>query len=166
MWNMSGKKSSSGQEEGKLQDTVSLVEEPSTCLADTDSGGFGFTETEVEKTVSTTVFRPGPKRLLDLKQRAVQSTVILVHHQLETPVSEISLDSQGLTQLVEPEADGGVLRSQAVGLGDGQGVERLPERGVPDVAMLVDGVHDARPPRTFTPATTTVELLRELPAGP
>lgn len=45
MWNKSGKACSSGQDEGKFQDTISLVEEPSICLTDTDSGGSGFTAT-------------------------------------------------------------------------------------------------------------------------
>lgn len=45
MWKMSGKAWSSGQDEGKFHDTISLVEKPSICLTDTDSGGSGFTET-------------------------------------------------------------------------------------------------------------------------
>lgn len=43
MWNISGKACSSGQDEGKFQDTISLVEKPSIWLTDTDSGGSGFT---------------------------------------------------------------------------------------------------------------------------
>lgn len=49
-----------------------------------------------------------------------------------------------LTQLVELEVDGCGRGAQAVGLGDSQHVERLPECGVVDVALLADGVHDAR----------------------
>lgn len=45
MLNMSGKASPFGQDEGKFHDTISLVEKPSICLTDTDSGGSGFTET-------------------------------------------------------------------------------------------------------------------------
>lgn len=45
MWNMSGKALPSGQEEGKFHDTISLVEKPSICLTNNDSGGSGFTET-------------------------------------------------------------------------------------------------------------------------
>lgn len=45
MLNMSGKAGSVGQDEGKFHDTISLVEKPSICLTDTDSGGSGFTET-------------------------------------------------------------------------------------------------------------------------
>lgn len=40
---MSGKAWSTGQDEGKAQDTISLVENPSIGLTDTDSGGSGFT---------------------------------------------------------------------------------------------------------------------------
>lgn len=43
MWNKRGKACSSGQDEGKFQDTISLVEKPSIWLTDTDSGGSGFT---------------------------------------------------------------------------------------------------------------------------
>lgn len=45
MWNKRGNACASGQDEGKFQDTISLVETPSTCPTDTDSGGSGFTAT-------------------------------------------------------------------------------------------------------------------------
>lgn len=45
MWNRSGKASSRGQDEGMFHNTISLVEKPSICLTDTDSGGSGFTAT-------------------------------------------------------------------------------------------------------------------------
>lgn len=59
-----------------------------------------------------------------------------------------------LTQLLEHEADGCGAGAQAVGLGDPQRVERLPERRVVDLALLADGVHDARLPVLLTTAST------------
>lgn len=45
---------------------------------------------------------------------------------------------------MERDSVGGGLGAQAIGLGDTQDVERLPECRVLDVAVLVHGVHDAR----------------------
>ena len=76
MWNMSGKPWSCGQDEGKLQDTISLVEKPSICLTDTNSGGSGFTETPAEacsdrrKLGKRALLRPEPLLLVHDAQKS------------------------------------------------------------------------------------------------
>lgn len=48
-----------------------------------------------------------------------------------------------LTQLAELKADERGVGAQAVGLGDSQRVDGLPVGEVVNVAVLVDGVHNA-----------------------
>lgn len=56
---------------------------------------------------------------------------------------------------MQPEPDRRALRAQAVGLGDAQRVDGLPEGRLMNVAVLAGDVHDARLPLLTVPPAIT-----------
>lgn len=157
MWNRSGNASSGGQDEGKFHNTISLVEKPSICLTDTDSGGSGFTATPGERSQVRRIHGQNDDATAVFQFWYQSGVTSRRFESLKTErfccCSSFTM-LKTLTQLVELEVDGRGHGAQAVGLGDSQHVERLPECRVVDVALLADGVHDARLVIPFTTVTT------------
>lgn len=70
-----------------------------------------------------------------------------------------------LTQLMQPYPGKRGLRAQAVGLGDSQGVDGLPEGWVVNIAVLVGGVHHTWVPLVSDPPSVMMKSTAVSPCG-
>lgn len=70
-----------------------------------------------------------------------------------------------LTQLMQPYPGERGLRAQAVGLGDSQGVDGLPEGWVVHIAVLVGGVHHTWAPLVTDPPSVIMKSTAVMCCG-